>query len=535
MASSAKQSTARRAGETFSRMESAKQHDVRTSNILAGKAIADTIRTSLGPRGMDKMITNSGGEVIITNDGATILKQMEVTHPAAKMLVDLAHAQDVEAGDGTTTVTVLAGSFLNACQALLEKNIHPTIIANSFYKASQFSVKVLREMALPVKLTDRESLLNSAKTSLNSKVVSQYSSLLAPIAVDAVLRVIDPATATNVDLNDIKVVKKLGGTVDDTTMIEGLVFTQGASHAAGGPGRVEKAKIGLIQFQLSAPKTNLDNSVVITDYAQMDRVLRDERQYILNLCKQIKAAGCNVLLIQKSILRDAVNELSLHFLAKLGIMVIRDVERDEIEFISKTIGAIPIASIEAFSAAKLGTADLVEEVSTNEGKIVKITGVPRVGKTVSVLVRGSNKLMIDEAERSLHDALAVVRSIVKEKHLIVGGGAPEIEVAMQLEKHANTLSGLEPYCFRAYADALEVVPYTLSENAGLNPISIVTELRNKHENGEKTAGINVKKGTISDMVKENVIQPLLVSTSAFKLATETVCMILKIDDIVKTR
>jgi len=308
-----------------------------------------------------------------------------------------------------------------------------------------------------------------------------------------------------------------------------------ASHAAGGPTRVANAKIGLIQFCLSAPKTNIDNSIVISDYAQMDRVLKEERNYILNLCKRIQKTGCNVLLIQKSILRDAVNDLSLHFLAKLKILVIRDIERDEIEFISRTVGCSPIASIEGFSAEKLGSAKLVEEISTGEGKIVKVTGVPNPGKTVSILCRGSNKLVIEESERSIHDALCVIRSLVKKKYLLPGGGAPEIEMSLQLSNYSKTLTGVSSYCVRAFADALEIIPYTLAENAGLNPIAIVTELRNRHSNGEKTTGINVKKGVISDILKENVIQPLLITSSAISLATETVTMILKIDDIVLTR
>jgi T-complex protein 1 subunit delta len=512
-----------------------REKDVRASNITAAKSVADAIRTSLGPKGMDKMIINSRGEVVISNDGATILKQMEVLHPTAKMLVDLSASQDVEAGDGTTSVTVLAGALLGQCQNLLNKRLHAQVISDGFQKASALAVDILKSVAKPVVLTDRETLIKNAKTSLNSKVVSQYSSLLAPLAVDAVLRVIDPKNADNVDLNDVKIVKKLGGTIDDTELVDGIVFPHGASQTAGGPSRIENAKIGLIQFQLSAPKTNMENQVVISQYAQMDRLLREERKYILEMCKQIKKSGCNVLLIQKSILRDAVNDLSLQYLAKMDILVVRDVERDEIEFISKTIGAIPIASIESFTAAKLGSAGLVESVSTSEGSIVKITGVPNSGKTVSVLIRGGNKLVIDEAERSLHDAMCVIRSIVKLKYLIVGGGAPEIEVAMQLEKHAKTLTGMEPYCIRAFAEALEAIPYTLAENAGLNPISIVTELRNRHAQGDVGSGINVRKGAITDMAEENVVQPLLVTTSAIKLATETVCMILKIDDMIQTR
>lgn len=510
-----------------------KPEHVRDSNIVAAKAVANAVRTSLGPKGMDKMIQSSDGSVTITNDGATILKQMQVLHPAAKMLVELSKAQDIEAGDGTTTVVVIAGAFLDAASKLLAKGIHPTVISESFQKAAHKSKEILKKMSIPVELTDRQSLLKSASTSLNSKVVSQHSSLLSPIAVDAVLKVIDPTVAINVDLRDIKLIKKLGGTVDDTELIEGLVLDQKTS-GYDGPKKVEKAKIGLIQFCISPPKTDMENNVIINDYTQMDRILKEERQYILNIVKKIKAANCNVLLIQKSILRDAVNELALHFLAKMKIMVIKDIERDDIEFICKSLNCKPIASLDHFTPDMLGHAELVEEVTTGASKLVKMTGVANPGKTVSVVVRGVNRLVVDEAERSIHDALCVIRCLVKERALIAGGGAPEIELAIRLAEYSNQLSGMEQYCFRAFAEALEVVPYTLAENAGLNPIATVTELRNKHAQGENTAGINVRKGIISNILEENVVQPLLVSTSAIQLASETVRSILKIDDIINT-
>jgi len=509
--------------------------EVRMSNITAAKAVSDAVRTSLGPRGMDKMIQTGKGEVIITNDGATILKHMSVLHPAAKMLVDLSAAQDVEAGDGTTSVVVIAGSLLGAAEKLLSKGIHPTTIAESFQRAATKSTEYLTEMSTKVELSDRESLLRAASTSLNSKIVSQYSNLLGPIAVDAVLRVIDPVTASNVDLRDIRVIGKAGGTIDDTELVDGMVLTQNVIKSAGGPTRIEKAKIGLIQFQLSPPKPDMENQIVVNDYRQMDKILKEERQYLLNITKKIKKTGCNVLLIQKSILRDAVNDLSLHFLSKLKIMAIKDIERDEIEFISKSLGCKPIADSESFTEDKLGSAELIEEVESVGSKVVKVTGMKHTGKTVSILCRGANSLVIEESERSLHDALCVVRCLVKKKALIAGGGAPEIEVSQKLMDHAKTLAGMEQYCFNAFAEALEVIPTTLAENAGLNPISIVTELRNRHLHGEKTAGINVRKGTITNILDENVIQPLLVSTSAIELAAETVKMILKIDDLVQTR
>lgn len=511
-----------------------KPAEVRRSNITAAKAVADAVRTSLGPRGMDKMIQDAKGDVTITNDGATILKQMQVLHPAAKMLVELSKAQDVEAGDGTTTVVVIAGSLLEASARLLDKGIHPTIISESFQHAADKACEILADMAVPVNLDDREALLQSATTSLNSKVVSQYSGLLAPIAVDAILQVIDSTTATNVDLTDIKCIQKLGGTIEDTELVKGIVFSQKAAGSSG-PHKVEKAKIGLIQFCLSAPKTDMDNQVVVSDYTQMDRVLREERAYILNLVKQIKKAGCNVLLIQKSILRDGLSDLALHFLQKMKIMVVKDIEREDIEFVCKSIGCKPIASIDHFTPEFLASADLVEEVVTGSSKVVKITGAANPGKTMTVLVRGSNKLILEEAERSIHDALCVIRCLVKKRALIAGGGAPEIEVSHRMTEYSHSLSGMEAYCFRAYAEAMEVIPSTLAENAGLNPISVVTELRNRHAQGEKTAGINVRKGAITNILEENVIQPLLVSTSAIQLASETVRSLMKIDDIVNAR
>ncbi|KAL6124725.1 hypothetical protein ACLB2K_077236 [Fragaria x ananassa] len=524
-----------RSSKTESYVDNKRKEDVRQANILAARTVADAVRTSLGPKGMDKMISTASGDVIITNDGATILNKMEVLQPAAKMLVELSQSQDAAAGDGTTTVVVIAGALLKQCLVLLSHGIHPTVISNSLHKVAIKAVDVLTAMARPVELSDRDALVKSASTALNSKVVSQYSTLLAPLAVDAVLSVVDPAKPEIVDLRDIKIVKKLGGTVDDTETVKGLVFDKKTSHAAGGPTRMEKAKIAVIQFQISPPKTDIEQSIVVSDYTQMDRILKEERNYILSMIKKIKSTGCNVLLIQKSILRDAVTDLSLHYLAKAKILVIKDVERDEIEFITKTLNCLPIANIEHFREEKLGYADLVEESSLGDGKIVKITGIQNMGRITSVLVRGSNQLVLDEAERSLHDALCVVRCLVSKRFLIAGGGAPEIELSRQLGAWAKVLQGMESHCVKYFAQALEVIPYTLAENAGLNPMTIVTELRNRHNDGEINTGINVRKGQITNIWDENVVQPLLVSTSAITLATECVRMILKIDDIVTVR
>ncbi|VDK88229.1 unnamed protein product [Onchocerca ochengi] len=508
-----------------------KPDSIRSSNIVAAKAVADAIRTSLGPKGMDKMIETGKGEVTITNDGATILKQMSVIHPAAKMLVELSKAQDIEAGDGTTTVVVIAGALLDGAEKLLNKGIHPTTISESFQRAAIEAEKILGSMASPVDLDNDDQLAKIATTSLNSKVVSQHSWLLAPMAVNAVKKIVN-TDDNNVDLRMIKIVKKVGETVEESRLVDGALIDQ-RSMGRGGPTRVEKAQIGLIQFQLSPPKTDMENQVILSDYTQMDRALKEERTYLLDLCKQIKKAGCNVLLIQKSILRDAVNEMSLHFLAKMKIMVVKDIEREDIEFYSRILGCRPIASIDHFVPEALGSADLVEQIPTGgDGKIIQVTGVQNPGQAVSVLIRGSNKLVLEEAERSFHDALCVIRCLIKKRALLPGGGAPEMEVAVQLRQLAQERLGAEQYCWRAFADALEQVPYTLAENAGLNPIATVTELRTQHANGKKNHGVNVRKGYVTDIREENVLQPLLVSSSAIKQAAECVRSILKIDDIV---
>jgi len=526
-------STGTTAGERYT--DNKLKQDIRMSNMGAAKKLADAIRTSLGPRGMDKMLVDGRGDVTITNDGATILNKMEVAHPAAKMLVELSKSQDIVAGDGTTSVTVLCGALLNKCINLLAKGVHPTVISDSMGLACDKACEILENMAIPLNLDDRDALIKAATTSLGSKVVAQYSNILSPIAVDSVLKVMDPERPEMVDLKDIRIIRKQGGTIDDTEMVNGLVFDSKASKAAGGPTKVENAKIALIQFCISPPKTDMENSVIVSDYTQMDRILKEERNYIIQVIKKIKASGCNVVLIQKSILRDAVTDLSLHYLAKAKIVVVRDIERDDIEFVAKTLNCQPVAHIEQLTPDKLGQAEVVKEVAIAGSKLVKVTGIQNMGNTTTVVCRGSNQLVIEEADRSLHDALCVIRCLVQKRFLIAGGGAPEIEVSQHLAAWARTLSGMEAVCVKAFAEALEVIPYTLAENAGLNPIQIVTELRNVHAAGNPNHGINVRKGTITNIVDENVLQPLLVSTSALSLATECVRMILKIDDICPVR
>jgi T-complex protein 1 subunit delta len=494
---------------------------------------------------MDKMIQSASGQVVITNDGATILKQMSVLHPTAKMLVELSKSQDIEAGDGTTSVVVIAGALLRSAQQLLDKGIHAQTVTDGFLMAAAKAEEILHSMAIPIDLNDRDALIQAATTSLSSKVVAQNAEILAPIAADAVLRVaaVNSEGTRSVDLNDVKIVARLGGTVDDTELVEGLVLGQKVAKVAGGPSKITNAKIGLIQFCLSPAKTDMESGITVKDYTQMDRILREERAQLAKMVKQIAKTGCNVLLVQKSILRDSVTNLSLDFCAKAKILVVRDVEREDVDFLARILGCEPVASIDHFTEDKLGKAELVQEESlggSGLGSVVRFTGLAaraEASRCVSVLLRGSTHVTLDEADRSLHDALCVIRSLVKLQYLIPGGGCPEMEVAVRLMQYAKTIDGVYAHCVRAFAEALEVVPATLAENAGLRSVEIVTQLRSAHVNGHKYAGIDLKKGAIEMDVGNNlkILQPLLVSLSAVKMATETVRMILKIDDLVMVK
>ena len=511
--------------------------DVRLSNIRAAKSIADIMRTSLGPKGMDKLLENKNAEMLITNDGATILENLKVLHPTAKLLIETSKSQDVEAGDGTTSVVILAGALLAAAEQLIKQGIHPSLISEGFSVALRKSLEIVNEVSLPVDLKNEEQLLQCVKTSLSSKIVSQNSTELAPISVNAVKNIVDIATADNVDLKDIKVTKKLGGTIDDIELVNGLVFPNNRpSHIAGGPSRIAKPKIALLQFCISSPKTDLENNVQVSDYAQIDRILKEERRYILKLVKRIAESGANVVLLQKSILREAVNDLALHFFAKKKIMVVRDIERTDVPFICKSLGCTPVAHIDNLTPEKLGTAEVAKDhILVDGAKIFKIEC--EANNTASILVRGSNKLVIDEAERSIHDALCVVRCLVKNKRIVAGGGAIEIEIWRALEQYVDTLdTGVLAMVVKAYAEALEVIPFTLSENCGLNSVKIVTEMRNKHLNGLKFCGLKARSGQLVDnAIEQKIMQPALVTTSALTLATEVTKMILKIDDVLDSR
>ena len=527
------------AGERYS--DNKLKHDIRMSNMNAAKKLADAIRTSLGPRGMDKMLVSANNDVTITNDGATILNKMEVSHPAAKMLVELSKSQDIAAGDGTTSVTVLCGSLLNKCIGLLERGVHPTVISDAMGRACDKACEILQDMSIPLDIDDREALIKAATTSLGSKVVAQYSNVLAPIAVDSVLKIMDKERPEMVDLRDIKILRKSGGTIDDTEMVPGLILDSKSSKAAGGPTRVENAKIALVQFCISPPKTDMENSVVVSDYQQMDRILKEERNYIIGLIKKIKASGCNVLLIQKSILRDAVTDLSLHYLAKAKILVVRDVERDDVEFISKTLKCQPVAHVDQLTPDKLGSAELVASVQCGADKMVKITGIQNMGNTVSVLCRGSNKLVIEEADRSLHDALCIVKRALESEKVVAGGGAVEAALSVYLETLATTLGSREQLAIAEFAEALLVIPKVLSVNAAKDSTELVAKLRAYHHAAQTKPekkhlagyGLDLVKGELKDNLNEGVLEPMLSKVKSIQFATEAAITILRIDDLIK--
>ncbi|GKT22884.1 T-complex protein 1 subunit delta [Aduncisulcus paluster] len=534
------------------------QKEVRKSNIAAATAIQDIVRTSLGPRGMDKMVTSHDGRTTITNDGATIMKELQVAHPAARMLVELSQAQDIEAGDGTTSVVVMAGSLLKQSEKLIDLGIHPSKVSDAFQHAEAEAQKVLLGMSKPIPVFSGESihtpvdfsgeivdtaphfeLIRAAATSLSSKVVHPYSDLLSRISVETVRRCVDPAKRDFVDLNFIKMVKRKGDSVDKTEIVDGLVL----SGKPGDECRISNAKIGLIRFCISPPKTDMDSSVVVSTAADIDRMVREEYAYIRKICTAIIKAKCNVLLIQKSITRTAIDNQALGFFKKYnskrvkagkpGILVVSDIERNEIEFISRTCGCTPVATIEEFTSEKLGSADLAVRAKSGT---VRITGCRPTTPafTTSVLIRGPHADLLDEIERSLHDAMCVIRCFVKMPFMLPGGGAAEVELTRQLQKKSLDMTGIERYAMRAYADAFEVIPLTLAENAGLNAMATLAKIRSVHKEGGNSAGIEAKTGEIRDMFDEDlrVFQPLLVTSSAVKLATETVRTILKISDIV---
>jgi len=496
------------------------------ANIMAARIVAETVKSALGPKGMDKMLVDSFGDTTITSDGRTILDEMDIQHPAAKMMVEVAETQDNEAGDGTTTAVVLAGELLNKAEELIGKNVHPTIIIDGYKKASEKALEVLEKIAMPTESNREEYLKKVAMTSMASKLVAEHKEYLAELAVKAVLEVAEKENGKyKVDIDDIKVEKKPGESLRDTKLIQGIVLDKEVVHS-GMPKRVEKAKIALLDTALEIEKTEFDAKINIESPEQMDAFLKQEEEMLREMVEKIEAIGANVVLCQKGI-----DDMAQHFLARKGILAVRRIKKSDMEKLSKATGGKIITNIDDMSSSDLGYASLVEERKIGDDKMTFVEGCKHP-RAVTILIRGGTERIVDEAERSLHDALCVVRDVVEEPKILAGGGAPELEISRMLKKYAETLPGREQLAVKSFAEALEVVPVTLTENAGLDPIDILSELRARHEKGETWAGIEVNSGKVQDMSEAGVFEPLAVKKQIVKSAGEAASMILKIDDVI---
>ena len=496
------------------------------TNIEAAKIVAETVKSSLGPKGMDKMLVDSFGDVTITSDGRTILDEMDIQHPAAKMMVEVAKTQDNEAGDGTTTAVIISGELLNKAQELVEKNVHPTIIIDGYKKASEKALEILEKIAIQVDMSSHDYVKKVAMTAMASKLVAEHKEYLADLAVKAILAVAEKeGEKYKADVDDVKVEKKPGESTRDTKLIQGIVLDKDIAHS-GMPKRVEKAKIALLDCPLEIEKTEFDAKINIESPEQMEAFLKQEEDMLRDMVEKITKAGANVVLCEKGI-----DDMAQHFLARKGILTVRRNKKSDMEKLAKATGGKIVTNLDSITPADLGYAALVEERKIGEDKMTFIEGCKHP-RAVTILIRGGTQRIVDEAERSIHDALCVVRDVVEEPKIIAGGGSPELEVSRMLKKYAETLPGREQLAVRAFAEALEAVPTTLTENAGLDPIDILSELRSRHEKGETWAGIEVNAGKSQDMTKAGVFEPLAVKKQIIKSATEASTMILKIDDVI---
>jgi len=503
-----------------------KGKEAQRNNFEAVKIVKDIVKTSLGPKGMDKMLVDSLGDVTVTNDGATILKEMDIQHPAAKMMVEIAKATDNEVGDGTTSTVVLAGYLIEKAEELIDKGIHPTIIIDGYMKASQEALKILKNVAEKVNPDDKEILKKIAKTTLSTKMVSSEAEYLADLVVNAVLQVADKVNGGyKVDIENVKVEKKPGASITNTQLIKGVVIDKEVVHASM-PKSVRNAKIALLNAPLEIEKTEIDAKINITDPEQMKAFLDEETKILKQMVEKIKSVGANVVLCQKGI-----DDMAQHYLAKEGILAVRRIKMSDMDKLSRATGGRIVTSIDDLSSEDLGYAELVEERKIEEDKWVFVEGCKNP-KAVSILIRGGAQRVVDEAERSIHDALMTVKDVLERPLIVAGGGSAEIEVATQLRKWAQTLEGRVQLAALAFTEALENLALTLAENAGLEPLDILPELQAAHQKGDKWAGINVLKGKVENMMQNNVIEPEIVKEQIIKAAAEAASMIIKIDDLI---
>ena len=501
--------------------------DALHGNITAIKVVAESVRSALGPKGMDKMLVDSFGDVTITSDGRTILDEMDIQHPAAKMLVEVAKAQDNKAGDGTTSAVIIAGELLSKAEELVEKGVHPTVVIEGYKKAAEKSLETLDKLAMSIDLkTGKDYLKKAAITAMASKLVADHKEYLADLVVKAMMAVAEKqGDVYKVDVDDVRIEKKPGESIGDTTLINGIVLDKEVVQS-GMPKRVENAKIALLDTSLEIEKTEFDAKISIEKPEEIEAFLNQEELMLKAMVDKIVGAGANVVICQKGI-----DDMVQHFLSRKGILAVRRAKKSDIEMLAKATGGKIVTKLDDIKASDLGYAALIEERKIGDDKMTFVEGCKHP-KAVTLLIRGGTQRMIAEAERSIHDALCVVKDVLQEPRMVAGGGAPELEMANVLKGYADTLPGREQLAVRVYAEALESIPTILAENAGLDPIDVLSELRSRHEKGEKWAGLEVLSGKVQDMSKVGVFEPITVKKQIIKSATEAATMILKIDDMI---
>ncbi|RLI21685.1 thermosome subunit [Candidatus Bathyarchaeota archaeon] len=501
--------------------------EAQRNNIMAARIIAEVLRSTLGPRGMDKMLIDSLGDITITNDGATILDEIEVEHPAAKMMVEVAKTQDDMVGDGTTTAVVLAGELLKRAEELLDQNIHPTVIVSGYRKAVQKAVEILNKIGVEVDLNDRETLKKVALTSMSSKAVGAARDHLAEIAIDAVKQIVEERGGKRVaDIDNIQIIKKEGKSIFDTQLVNGIIIDKEVVHP-GMPKRITEAKIALLDCPLEVEKTEFNAEIRIPDPTQMKAFLDQETRMLKEMVDKIKAVGANVVFCQKGI-----DDMAQHFLAKEGILAARRVKQSDMEKLARATGGRIVTNLDDLKPEDLGTAGLVEERKIGDDKMIFVEKCKNP-RSVAILIRAGLERMVDEAERAMHDALSVVSDVIENNKIVAGGGAVEAEIAKHLRDYATTVGGREQLAIEAFAESLEIVPKTLAENAGLEPIDIMVELRAAHEKADgQFMGLDVYNGKIVNMFEKGIIEPLAVKEQAIKSAAEAASMILRIDDVI---
>ena len=505
-----------------------KGREAQKNNIAASKIIAEIVQSSLGPRGMDKMLVDSLGDVTITNDGATILKEIDVQHPAAKMLVEISKTTDNEVGDGTTSVVVLAGALLEQAESLINQDVHPTIIVDGYRKAAKKAKQFLQDFSDVVNPNDKSILQKIAKTSMQTKLVRKESSYLAELVVKAVTAVAEKdGDNFVVDEDDIKVEKKPGGSIKDSKIIQGIVLDKEIVHG-GMPKEINDAKIALINSALEITKTETDAKINITNPQQMKSFLDEENRMLKNMVDKVIASGATVVLCQKGL-----DDMVQHYFAKAGILAVRRVKESDLTKLAKATGGRIVSNLDDLFEKDLGSAQIVEERKIEEDKWVFIEGCKHP-KSVTLLLRAGSQRVVDEVERSVHDAIMVVRDVMQVPSIVAGGGAPETYTSTKIRSWAKTLEGREQLAAEKFADALEIIPLTLSENAGMDPIDTLASLRSRQIKGEKWTGIDVMKGRVVNMKSSDIIEPLSVKNQIISAAAEAACMILRIDDVIAT-